>query len=314
MAVYTALSETEVAQFLQAFDLVKLLQLRATDSGIENTNYFVDAEAANGQPHPLVLTLFERGEPEALPYFIALTTYLSQQGLPVPAPYRDRQQQALQHLKGKACLLVPRFGGHHPKQPNTEQCRVIGNALARMHLTSPGFGLQRENDRGARWREQLSLRLHDCLPAAQMHLLQQQLEEWRQQLPQLQLLPSGITHGDLFHDNALFIGNELTGIIDFYNACHDIFLYDLAVLVNDWCSEADFALNPARLQAVLEGYTAVRPLTPAEQPFWPAMLRHAALRFWLSRLENWYFPAAGSVVQQKDPEPMRQLLLRRIAD
>ena len=314
MAVYTALNENEVAQFLQGFGLVRLLQLRATASGIENTNYFVDAQDSNGNTHALVLTLFERGDLQSLPYFIELTTYLSQTGLPVPAPYRDLQQQALHYLKQKACLLVPRFAGHHPTRPNFSQCESIGGALARMHLASSGFSLHRDNDRGARWREQLTAKLLPLLPPDQAELLQQQVDDWQQQLPALATLPAGITHGDLFHDNALFEGNQLTGIIDFYNACHDLFIYDLAVLVNDWCSTADLGFDMARLLAVLHGYENVRPLTMAERPFWPAMLRYAALRFWLSRLESWYFPQPGVTVKQKDPEPMRRLLLRRIEE
>ena len=312
MAVYTTLSETEVADFLRDFGLVRLLRLRATTSGIENTNYFVDAEDSAAHAHALVLTLFERGDPQSLPYFVELTTYLSQNGLPVPAPYRDFHQQALRQLKNRACLLVPRFTGQHPARPTVGQCTAIGAALATMHLASAGFSLHRDNDRGAHWREQVTQKLLPLLPPDQAQLLREQVDDWQQQLPVLAQLPSGITHGDLFHDNALFEGDRLTGIIDFYNACHDLFIYDLAVLVNDWCSTTDFAFDPARLLAVMWGYENVRPLTLQERPFWPAMLRYAALRFWLSRLESRHFPATDGAVQQKDPESMRRLLLRRI--
>jgi homoserine kinase type II len=312
MAVYTPLNETEVGEFLQAFGLVRLTRLRGTDSGIENTNFFVDADDAAGRSHALVLTLFERSA-DALPYFVALTTYLGEQGLPVPSPYRDRAQQAIQQVKGKQALLVPRFPGAHPKIPNVEQCRVIGNALALMHQASPGFSLRRENDRGARWREIIAPKVAAKLPVEQGDLLLQQVRNWQQDLPDLARLPSGISHGDLFHDNALFDGNRLTGIIDFYNACHDLFVYDLAVLVNDWCSEADFSLDENRLQAVLQGYGEIRTLTREEEAVWPRMLCYAALRFWLSRLESWHFSVAASGVQKKDPEPMRLLLLRRLA-
>ena len=312
MAVYTPLNETEVGELLQPFGLVRLTRLRGTDAGIENTNFFVDVDDSAGHSHALVLTVFERGA-DALPYFVALTTYLAEQGLPVPSPYRDHQQQAIQQVKGKPALLVPRFPGAHPKIPNIEQCRMIGNALALMHQASPGFSLRRENDRGARWREITAPKVAAKLPADQQELLLQQVRGWRDDLPMLAQLPAGISHGDLFHDNALFDGNHLTGIIDFYNACHDLFVYDLAVLVNDWCSEADFTLNENRLQAVLRGYAEIRALTPEEQSVWPRMLVYAALRFWLSRLESWHFSASAAGVQKKDPEPMRQLLLRRLA-
>lgn len=309
MAVYTPLNETEVADFLRRFGLVRLVQLQATSSGIENTNYFVDAEDSGGQCHPLVLTLFERGDPQSLPYFVELTRYLGLRGLPVPAPWLDVRQQALQQLKSRTCLLVPRFSGQHPRHPTPGQCMAIGSALAEMHLASPGFAPRRDNDRGILWRQQLTARLLPLLPPDQAALLQEQVDDWQRQLPALAQLPSGITHGDLFHDNALFDGDRLTGIIDFYNACHDLFIYDLAVLVNDWCCTADFGLDPARLLAVLRGYEGVRRLSEQERPFWPAMLRFAALRFWLSRLESRHFPAPGSAAGQKDPEPMRCLLL-----
>lgn len=312
MAVYTRLSEADVSAFLQGFGLPQLLRLHGTDTGIENTNYFADAVDNDGRAHALVLTLFERGSDQALPYFVELTSYLAQQGLPVPAPFRDRSGVAIQQLKNKPCLLVPRFGGAHPQTPTVVQCRVIGNALALMHNASAGFSPHREADRGAHWRDTATARVLDKLPQDQQQLLQQQVADWKHNLPALAQLPSGITHGDLFHDNALFEGNRLTGIIDFYNACHDTFLYDLAVLANDWCSNADFSVDPQRLHAVMQGYGEIRGLTADEQHYWPAMLRHAALRFWLSRLESWYFPATGTTVKQKDPEPMRQLLLRRI--
>lgn len=311
MAVYTRVSAAEVTAFLGRFGLVRLHRLHATDAGIENTNYFVDAETADGTPHSLVLTLFERGS-DGLPYFIALTTYLAAQGLPVPAPWCDSAQQALHWLKEKPVLLVPRLPGQHPAAPCREQCHVIGVALARMHGTSAGFPLHRDNDRGPPWRLHVAQKVAPLLPAGDRDLLWQQVQRWQAELPALASLPAGITHGDLFHDNALFDGNRLTGIIDFYNACTDLFIYDLAVLVNDWCSDPDSHLDTARVQAVLDGYQSVRPLQADEQAAWPRMLGYAALRFWLSRLENWHFPTAATRVSQKDPEPMRRRLLRRI--
>lgn len=312
MAVYTVLTEPEVSAFLQKFGLSRLVQLRATASGIENTNYFVDAETTDGTPVALVLTLFERGDAQALPYFIALLAFLGERGLPVPVPYRDRHHVALHHLKHKACVLVPRLAGHHPQQPTATQCATIAAALARMHLSSRDFTLHRANDRGDRWRLRLADRLLPRLAPDQAALLRQQVDDWQRLLPQLNQLPRGITHGDLFHDNALFDGENLTGIIDFYNACDDVFIYDLAVLVNDWCSQVDYSFDQPRLMAALNAYQQVRPFTADEQHYWPAMLRFAALRFWLSRLEKWHFPGDGHQVQQKDPEPMRQLLLQRI--
>ena len=286
--------------------------VRATDTGIENTNYFVTARDQQGISRQLVLTLFERFALGELPYFLELTTFLAHRGLPVPAPYRDRDDQALHLLAGKPAILVPRFGGHHPAIPNLAQCRAIAHAMAQMHLASPDFPQHRANDRDRPWREQALDQLQPFLQPAEKTLLQEQLADWRQHQSAIDRLPAGINHHDLFHDNALFEGDHLTGIIDFYNACDDVFIYDLAVLVNDWCSDASGALVAERYHAVMAAYQELRPLTTEESTLWPRILRYAALRFWISRLLSWHLHDARETVSQKDPAPMRRMLLQRL--
>lgn len=321
MAVYTTLSTDQVGAFIADFGFPVLEQLQATSAGIENTNYFVTACDRAGISQRLVLTLFERMTAAELPYFVELTSYLASAGLPVPAPCRNQQGQALLTLANRPALLVPCFPGQHPATPNLAQCRAIAEAMARMHLASPGFSQRRSNDRGEMWRQMALQRLQPFLDATQKQLMRDQVSAWRLQLPQIDQLPAGINHHDLFHDNALFDGDRLTGIIDFYNACDDVFIYDLAVLVNDWCSDGSGQLVQDRYQAVLEAYQALRPLTAPEQALWPQMLGYAALRFWISRLLSWHSPDASGntrgktshTVSQKDPRPMQQLLEQRLA-
>ncbi|HAG96919.1 MAG: homoserine kinase [Pseudomonadales bacterium] len=312
MAVYTPLSESQVAAFIAPFGFTQVLSLKATDAGIENTNYFVTALDRHQQTCRLVLTLFEMMPESELPYFVALTSFLAQEGLPVPAPYRNAQGQAILPLQNKPAILVPCFTGSHPATPTIEQCGAIAGAMARMHLASPRFSARRANDRGAQWREQAIHTLQPFLHQDQKTLLLDQVADWRLHQGIIDTLPCGINHHDLFHDNALFEGDQLTGIIDFYNACDDVFIYDLAVLVNDWCSDEQGQLIAERYHAVMTSYTQLRPLSADEQTLWPRMLAYAALRFWISRLLSWHDTDQPHNVAQKDPRIMQRMLLARL--
>ena len=313
MAVYTPLRQDQVAEFIDTFGFVRLRKLKATDSGIENTNYFVTADDRTGHTCNLVLTLFEQMPLTELPYFVALTSFLAQAGLPVPAPYRTKQGEAILQLEGKPAIIVPCFNGRHPSEPSHLQCSAIAEAMARMHLASEHFTEHRENDRGASWREEAVNTLQPFLTPEQRSLLMSQVADWRLHQSQIDELPAGINHHDLFHDNALFDGDQLTGIIDFYNACDDCFIYDLAVLVNDWCSDQQGELEPQRYRAVLDTYQRLRPFTPAEHRLWPRMLAFAALRFWISRLLSWHSPSLHTVTQ-KNPMAMQKLLELRLTN
>jgi len=316
MAVYTRLTEADLDGLLADFALGSLTRFAGIDGGIENTNYFVDLQSDAG-PRRLVLTLFEELGFDDMPFFVELTGYLAARGVPVPAPFKDQHGIALKSLANRPTLLLPRFAGQPLETPGAEHCGQIGDALARFHCAGADFFMTRQAHRGVFWWRRESGRVAGRLDEADATLLRQEVALFDQLRCRPLDLPAGVIHGDLFVDNALFEHDRLSGIIDLYNACTGYFLYDLAIVANDWCSAADGRFDPTRLDALLQAYAAVRPFTADEHRAWPVLLRTAAMRFWLSRLISWHgldTPGHGGEPVLKDPEPLRQILLLRIAE
>ena len=305
MSVFTPLERHELEAFLAPYGLGRLKDFQGIAAGTENSNFFVSLEAGE-----FVLTLVERSPQADMPFFVELLERLHQAGLPVPYAVVTQQGEALRELAGKPALLQPRLAGKHVSQPNAHHCAEIGAWLARLHLTTREQILERRSDRGLDWMLEegpvLALELHD----EQLPLLRDSLHEVEGLKTRILALPRANLHADLFRDNALFDGNHLSGVIDFYNACSGPMLYDLAITLNDWCSQDNEALDLPRARALLGAYAALRPFTPAEAELWPAMLRIACLRFWLSRLI-----AArrfqGHDVLVKDPGQFQRRLAQR---
>lgn len=305
MSVFTPLERHELEAFLAPYGLGRLKDFQGIAAGTENSNFFVSLEAGE-----FVLTLVERGPQADMPFFVELLERLHQAGLPVPYAVVTQQGEALRELAGKPALLQPRLAGKHVSQPNAHHCAEIGAWLARLHLTTREQILERRSDRGLDWMLEegpvLALELQD----EQLPLLRDSLHEVEGLKTRILALPRANLHADLFRDNALFDGNHLSGVIDFYNACSGPMLYDLAITLNDWCSQDNEALDLPRARALLGAYAALRPFTPAEAELWPAMLRIACLRFWLSRLI-----AArrfqGRDVLVKDPGQFQRRLAQR---
>ncbi|WNW12669.1 homoserine kinase [Pseudomonas sp. DTU_2021_1001937_2_SI_NGA_ILE_001] len=279
MSVFTPLARPELETFLSTYGLGRLLDYQGIAAGSENTNYFISLEQGE-----FVLTLVERGPVQEMPFFIELLDVLHAADLPVPYALRDTSGQALRELKGKPALLQPRLAGKHIKEPNTQHCAAIGDLQARLHLATRDQVLERKTDRGLDWMLEEGRNFLSHLHASQAELLEQALQEIERHRQAILALPRANLHADLFRDNAMFEGTHLTGVIDFYNACSGPMLYDLAIALNDWCSEADGQLDPVRAKALLGAYAAQRSFTPAEAELWPVMLRVACVRFWLSRL------------------------------
>ena len=306
MAVFTSVSEAELTAWLGDYSLGQLLELQPISSGIENTNYFVTT--SNGR---FVLTLFEKLTVGELPFYLNLMAHLARHGIPCPCPVANRHNQFLGTLNGKPACIVSRLSGKSTTAPNNEQCAAIGAMLGQMHNAGQSFSQIMPNPRGSAWRAATAPKVRQFLDAGQAELLDSEVALHARQ--NWAALPQGVIHADLFRDNVLLEGNRVGGLIDFYFACSDALLYDVAITVNDWCMNADGALDGNRAQAFLRAYHAVRPLLDSERDAWPLMLRVAALRFWLSRLFDKYLPRDGELIHAHDPHHFERILKNHIA-
>ena len=306
MSVYTAVSEAELGDWLTRYSVGRLTACEPIKSGIENTNYFVTTTQGR-----YVLTLFERLPADELPFYLDLMAHLARHGIPCPAPIADLSDKYLGSLNGKPAALVTRLPGRSIEHPEAAHCEELGALLARMHLAGRSYGAYLENPRGPRWWRFAAREVTPFLDAEKRSLLEKELAfQAEHRFPDL---PRGPVHADLFRDNALFERGRLSAVFDFYFAGVDCLLYDLAVCANDWCLTRDVRLEAGRAGALLSAYHALRPLTGLERDAWPAMLRAAALRFWLSRLHDFHLPRPGMLVHAHDPEHFRRVLESRVA-
>ena len=318
MAVYTEVSFDEASALFERLGLERLTALEGCSGGIENTNYFAHTEGAS-----YVLTLFERLTHEQLPYYLRLMAHLAAQGIAVPNPTPDAQGEVVHTLCGKPASVVSMLTGKSELAPGAAHCAQVGSALAQMHLAGRSFPLRQDNLRAlAWWNETVPVVLPHVEPA-QAALLQSELayQNHVSTLGGYAALPRGPIHADLFRDNVMFLPPSdagdapvLGGFFDFYFAGNDAWVFDIAVCLNDWCVDLDSGATIAeRAQAFLDAYGAVRHLEVAERKLLPAMLRAAALRFWLSRLWDWYLPREATMLKPHDPTRFERLLRQRIA-
>lgn len=305
MSVFTPLQRHELEAFLVPYGLGRLLDFAGIAAGAENSNFFVSLERGE-----CVLTLVERGPRDGLGRAVALLDVLHAAGLPVPHALRRADGGAIGELAGLPALLQPRLPGRHVVAASPHHCHAVGELLARLHRATRAAPIDWPGDRGFAWMLAEGPLQVLRLDAAACQLLKGALEELARLRPRFEALPGANLHGDLFRDNVLFDGNHLSGVLDFHNACSGPMLYDLAIAANDWCVEPCGAFDPARLDALLAGYAALRPFVAAEAELWPALLRAACLRFWLSRLIA-RASRAGPQVLVKDPEEFRRLLAAR---
>jgi len=298
LSVYTKVGRDELAAWLEPLGLGELIDHAGIAAGMQNSNYFVTT--AGGR---FVLTLFERLEPAALDFYLALQDRLARRGIPCPQPLVAGGGQRWRLLAGKPAALLSCLPGVAVDEPGATQCHAVGDMLARLHLASAGMPQPLPNPCGAAWRQATGAALLPLLAADERELLADELHF--QSAQDYSSLPRGIIHADLFRDNVLWDSSgQLSGVLDFYFAGEDAWFFDLAVVANDWCVDA------ASLAALLAGYAGQRALNEAEIAAWPAMRRAAALRFWLLRLEVRHQPRAGEVVTIKNPDHFRTMLTR----
>ena len=307
MSVYTPVTAPDLDAWLTRYAVGGLTELQPIASGIENTNYFVTTERGR-----YVLTLYERLPASELPFYLNLMAHLARAGVEVPAPVPDRTGALFSRLNGKPAGLVARVDGAPVSTPSQVHCAHVGAALARLHVVSQTYRARLTNRRGPAWWRQAARAVKPHLDAAQVALLDGEIKF--QTGFGRGKLPKGAIHGDLFCDNVLFAGDRVAGIIDFGFAATDFFAYDLAITVNDWCTqEADGGLDGALAAAMVSAYDAARSLTQDEREAWPALLRAAALRFWLSRLYDMHLPRSGELTHAHDPAHFERVLRDRAA-
>jgi len=307
MSVFTNVTPDQLSAWLRNYSIGLLTDLQGIAAGIENTNYFVST--THGR---FVLTLFEKLKPVELPFYLELMAHLSSHGIPCPKPIANLQNAYLGALNGKPAAIATCLSGAPVLDPTPEHCARVGEVLAEMHLSGQTYKGHLENLRGPKWWSGCAPEIYPFLSTADAELLQSEIRFQAEH--RHDQLPRGVIHADLFRDNVLFHEGAVGGFIDFYFACVDVLIYDVAIAVNDWCSTTDCGLDTARTQALLEAYCMVRPLTDAEREAWPTMLRAGALRFWVSRLYDFHLPRAGALTHAHDPERFRRILLHHVND
>ena len=314
MAVFTQVSEAEAGKLLKALQLGSLHALRGIEGGIENTNYFVTCDAGE-----FVLTLFERLTAEQLPFYLHLMKHLAHKGIPVPDPRANAAGDILHTVCGKPAAVVNRLAGRSQLAPQAVHCAAVGDMLARMHLAGRDYERQQPNLRGLPW-------WNETVPVVLPHIDAEAAALLRAELAYQNhvaagsayaALPRGAVHADLFRDNVMFTGTaeqpELSGFFDFYFAGVDTWLFDLAVALNDWAIDLPTGrTDEPRSRALLDAYQAVRPLTAAERELLPAMARAGALRFWISRLWDFYLPREAAMLTPHDPTHFERVLRERV--
>ena len=312
MAVYTSLSSTDISDLLEDFSLGELVDFKGIEGGIENTNYFISLNN-DGEAAEYVLTIFEELSMEELPYFVELCQWLAKKGVAVPYAIQDKNGIGLKKLKNKPAIIQPRFMGTHVDQTalTPAHCAAIGKALGEFHTAGKDFYLERQAHRGVFWWRRESTVIAPKLTQDDAALLKDEVDQFDALRDNPGNIEMGTVHGDLFHDNALFDGTEINAILDVYNAATAYLLYDLAIVANDWCTNADGTVDNEREQALLGAYASARPFTSDEYAAWPTLTCTAAMRFWLSRLIPWL--DESSTQKLKDPAELKRILQYRRA-
>jgi homoserine kinase type II len=306
MAVYTSINSNDLNDWIEKFNFKDLVNFKGISSGVTNSNYLIQMAHSN-----YILTIFEHNNIEELPFYIDLMTYLAKENFLCPRPIENKNGQALGLLKEKPALMVSFLDGKEKAIRSPKSCYLVGQYLAKLHLTANNFSQLNKNTRGLDWVSDMYLNLKKYLSLEDQGILELEIN-YHKEMDKVEL-PEGIIHGDLFKDNVLFLNDKVSGFIDFYYACNEKFIYDIAIAINDWCIDQDGQINKSMFLEFIKGYRSERKLTDNEQEYLNVALRLAALRFWLSRLEDFYNAKEGKITSIKDPKHFKDILLDRQA-
>ena len=306
MAVYTSINSSDLNDWIEKFNFKDIVNFKGISSGVTNSNYLIQMAHSN-----YILTIFEHNNIEELPFYIDLMTYLAKENFLCPRPIENKNGQALGLLKEKPALMVSFLDGKEKVIRSPKSCYLVGQYLAKLHLTANNFPQLNKNTRGLDWVSDMYLNLKKYLSLEDQGILELEIN-YHKEMDKVEL-PEGIIHGDLFKDNVLFLNDKVSGFIDFYYACNEKFIYDIAIAINDWCIDQDGQINKSMFLEFIKGYRSERKLTDNEQEYLNVALRLAALRFWLSRLEDFYNAKEGEITSIKDPKHFKDILLDRQA-
>ena len=304
MAVYTSINSSDLSEWFKKFKFKDFVGFKGISSGVTNSNYLIF------MPHSkYILTIFEHNSIEELPFYVDLMTYLAKENFLSPRPIENNSGQALDILKEKPALMVSFLDGIEIAISDSKSCYSVGKYLAKLHLITNNFPQSNKNTRGLSWMSDIYLNLKKYLSLEDQKIIELEIN-YHQKIDKVEL-PEGIIHGDLFRDNVLFLNDKLSGFIDFYYACNDKFIYDIAIAMNDWCIDEDGKINKLMYLDFIKGYQSERELTDNEHKYLNAALRLAALRFWLSRLDDFHNMKEGEITSTKDPNHFKDILIDR---
>jgi homoserine kinase type II len=299
MAVYTEVSDDDLSQFLDRYSIGELLSFKGIAEGVENTNYFLHTTSGS-----FILTLYEKRVDTAdLPFFLGLMQHLAERAVSCPLPVRDNDGNVLNELCGRTAALINFLEGFCIRRPRPAHCLAVGRVLAQLHLAGKSYAGRRNNALGPKAWQTLFAEFAeqaDEIAAGLRDEISSELDWLEEHWPES--LPEGVIHADLFPDNVFFIGDQLSGVIDFYFACNDYLAYDLAICLNAWCFEPDFSFNVTKGRALLKGYSQMRALSEAECAAMPVLARGAAMRFLLTRCYDWLNTPSGAIVKPHAPQ------------
>ena len=304
MAVYTSINSSDLNEWFKKFNFENYVDFKGISSGVTNSNYVVFMSNSN-----YILTIFEHNNIEELQFYVDLMTYLARENFLCPRPIENNSGQALGLLKSKPALMVSFLDGKEIVVRNSNNCYLVGQHLARLHLVTNNFPQSNKNTRDLSWISDIYLNLKAYLSLEDQKIIELEIN-YHKEIDKSEL-PEGIIHGDLFRDNILFLNDKVSGFIDFYYACNEKFIYDIAIAINDWCIYDDGKINKLLYSVFIKGYQSERKLTDNENEYFNSALRLAALRFWLSRLEAFHNAKEGEITFIKDPNHFKNILVNR---